>query len=176
MASFACGTRDEPYMPPPGQTPCCWSTACHGGGTRNIYKTKATSCGLFCIRKPCPRIHVRSGMQFPLTVPLGNPIPFRSQIPGHIFRQGFNRKPCPISQPNTGMHFPLSPSIGKCIPFQRRIPGWTFQNAAHSESASRSEYIRTWNIRLLGLPSIKGRPPERRARSSSRVPHAKKAA
>lgn len=86
MASFAYGTRDEPYMPPPGQTPCCWSAACHGG-TRNIYKLKATSCGLFCIRKPCPRIRVRSGMHFPLVAPLGNCIPFRSQIPGRIFRQ-----------------------------------------------------------------------------------------
>ena len=83
MASFAYGTRDEPYMPPPGQTPCCWSAACHGG-TRNIYKLKATSCGLFCIRKPCPRIRVRSGMHFPLVAPLGNCIPFRSQIPGRI--------------------------------------------------------------------------------------------
>ena len=59
MASFACGTRDEPYMPPPGQTPCCWNTACHGG-TRNIYKLKATSCGLFCIRKPCPTLNTSS--------------------------------------------------------------------------------------------------------------------
>lgn len=69
-----------------------------------------------------------------------------SEVP--IFRQGFNRKPCPISQPNTGMHFPLSPSTGKCIPFQALIPGHTFQDPAHSESPSRSEYIRTWNIRL----------------------------
>ena len=41
----------------------------------------------FCIRKLCPRIHVRSGMQFPLATPSGKRIPLRSQIPGHIFRQ-----------------------------------------------------------------------------------------
>lgn len=82
-------------MPPPGQTPCCWSAACHGG-IRNIYKLKATSCGLFCIRKPCPRIHVRSGMQFPLTAPLGNCIPLRLQIPGRIFHQS--------PQPETASH------------------------------------------------------------------------
>lgn len=48
---------------------------------------KATSCGLFCIRKACPRIHVRSGMQFPLVAPLGNSIPLRLQIPGRFFRE-----------------------------------------------------------------------------------------
>ena len=115
MASFACGTRDEPYMPPPGQTPCCWNTACHGS-TRNIYKLKATSCGLFCIRKPCPRIHVRSGMQFPLVAPLGNSIPLRLQIPGRTFRQA--------PQPETASHskakfrdaFSESPTIRKARP------------------------------------------------------------
>lgn len=56
------------------------------GGIRNIYKLKATSCGLFCIRKPCPRIHVRNGMQFPLVAPLGNCIPFQRQILGRTFR------------------------------------------------------------------------------------------
>lgn len=50
----------------------------------------------FCIRKPCPRIHVRSGMQFPLVAPLGNSIPLRSQIPGRIFRQS--------PQPETASH------------------------------------------------------------------------
>lgn len=50
----------------------------------------------FCIRKPCPRIHVRSGMRFPLVAPLGNSIPLRSQIPGRIFRQS--------PQPETASH------------------------------------------------------------------------
>lgn len=57
---------------------------------------KATSCGLFCIRKPCPRIRVRSGMQFPLVAPLGNSIPLRLQIPGRTFRQA--------PQPETASH------------------------------------------------------------------------
>lgn len=57
---------------------------------------KATSCGLFCIRKPCPKIHVRSGMQFPLVAPLGNSIPLRLQIPGRTFRQA--------PQPETASH------------------------------------------------------------------------
>ena len=105
-------------MPPPGQTPCCWSAACHGG-IRNIYKLKATSCGLFCIRKPCPRIHVRSGMQFPLTAPLGNCIPLRLQIPGRIFHQS--------PQPETASHskgkfrdtLSETPSIRKARPTLR---------------------------------------------------------
>ncbi len=66
------------------------------GVSPNIYKLKATLCGLFCIRKPCPRIHVRSGMQFPLTAPLGNSIPLRTQIPGRIFHQS--------PQPETTSH------------------------------------------------------------------------
>lgn len=82
----------------------------------NIYKLKATSCGLFCIRKPCPRIHVRSGMQFPLTAPLGNSIPLRSQIPGRIFHQ--------IPQPEIASHskgkfwdaLSETPSIRKALP------------------------------------------------------------
>lgn len=67
-----------------------------GGYPLNIYKSKATSCGFFCIRKPCPRIHVRNGMQFPLTAPLGNSIPLRTQIPGRIFHQS--------PQPETTSH------------------------------------------------------------------------
>lgn len=70
----------------------------------------------FCIRKPCPRIHVRSGMRLPLTAPLGNSIPLRSQIPGRIFRQS--------PQPETASHskgkfwdaLSESPSIRKARP------------------------------------------------------------
>lgn len=51
----------------------------------------------FCIRKPCPQSHVRNGMQFPLTAPLGNSIPLRSQIPGRIFHQS--------PQPETTSHY-----------------------------------------------------------------------
>ena len=99
-------------------------------------------------------------MRFPAVAPSGNHIPLRSQIPGHIFRQGFNRKPCPISQPNTGMHFPLSPSTGKCIPFHSQIPGWTFQNPAHPERPSHPEHIRVRFFSYLLRPgSAIWRPP-----------------
>ena len=78
----------------------------------------------------------------------------------------------PIPIANSGSHFPPEPSTGNRIPFQSQIPGRTFRNAAHSESASRSEYIRTWNIRLLGLPSIKGRPRvTKKASRTSRLSH-----
>ena len=103
-------------------------------------------------------------MQFPLVAPLGNRIPFRSQIPGHIFRQGFNRKPCPISQPNTGMHFPLSPSTGNCIPFQRQIPGRAFRSPAHPESPSHFGRIRARNHRPI-------RPPINKEASSRTAGH-----
>lgn len=71
---------------------------------------------LFCIRKPCPTIRVRSGMQFPLVAPLGNLIPLRLQIPGRIFRQA--------PQPETASHskakfrdaFSESPTIWKARP------------------------------------------------------------
>lgn len=116
MASFACGTRDEPYMPPPGQTPCCWSVACHGEGARNIYKLKATSCGLFCIRKLCPGIHVRSGMRFPLVAPLGNCIPLRLQIPGRIFHQNPQPETASYSKGEFRDAFSDTPPIWKARP------------------------------------------------------------
>ena len=87
-------------------------------------------------------------------------------------------------------------STGNCVPFLSRILGRSFRQDLQLETASHSKGkfrdglseappIRkarpTLNasghgaISLLGLPSIKWRPPGRRARSSSRVPHAKKA-
>ena len=105
MASFACGTRDEPYMPPPGQTPCCWSAACHGG-TRNIYKLKATLCGLLCLRKVCPGILVWNGMQFPLGTRLGKWGPLWGLILGRGFRLTLIGKVRPGLGAQTGMDFP----------------------------------------------------------------------
>ena len=77
---------------------------------------KATSCGLFFIRKACPRICLRNGTQFPLVAPLGNSIPLRLQIPGRTFRQA--------PQPETASHskakfrdaFSESPTIRKARP------------------------------------------------------------
>lgn len=52
-------------MPPPGQTPCCWSAACHGG-IRNIYKSKATSCGFFASGNRVPEFTSGVGCSFRL--------------------------------------------------------------------------------------------------------------
>ena len=125
------------------------------GNLLNIYKLKATSCGLLCIRKACPRIHVWSGMQLPLAAPSGNRIPFQAQIPGRTFRQ--------TSQPET-----TSRSKGK---FRDALSEPPSTRKARPALGTSGHGI----ISLLGLPSIKGRPPGRRARSSSRVPHAKEA-
>lgn len=56
------------------------------GVSPNIYKLKATLCGLLCLRKVCPGILVWNGMQFPLGTRLGKCVPLFSWIPGCIFR------------------------------------------------------------------------------------------
>lgn len=107
-------------MPPPGQTPCCWSAACHGGGTRNIYKLKATSCGLFA-----------SGNVSQNSRPEWDAVSACDSVG--------KARPTPIT--NSGSHFPSSPSTGNGIPFQRQIPGRIFRNPTHPEIVSHSEYI-----------------------------------
>lgn len=92
----------------------------------------------FCIRKPCPRIHVRSGMQFPLVTPLGKRVPLQSQIPGHIFRQA--------PQPENASH-----SKGKFRDTASATPPIRKAHPTPHTSGHRT-------ISLLGLPSIKGRP------------------
>ena len=82
---FVCPSR-EPYIPRRRADASVLKRGLSWRHLLNIYKLKATSCGLLCTRKPCPRIHVRSGMQFPLTAPLGNCIPLRAQIVGRTFR------------------------------------------------------------------------------------------
>ncbi len=115
MASFACGTRDEPYMPPPGQTPCCWSTACHGG-TRNIYKLKATSCGLFASGNCVPEFMSGVGCSFLL-----RPRRESASHSDHKFRVTFsaralNWKLHPTPKANSWTHFPKPHPFGKCVP------------------------------------------------------------
>lgn len=87
--------------------------------------------------KLCPRIRLRSGMQFPLAAPLGSHIPLRPQIPGRAFRQDpqpettshfsteywdvvstepFNGKPHPIPKANSGTRLPQPRPSGKPIP------------------------------------------------------------
>lgn len=97
MLSGSCGTRDEPYVPRRRADASVLKRGLSWGHLLNIYKLKATSCGLLCIRKVCPGIHVRNGMRFPLTAPLGNSIPLRLQIPGRIFHQS--------PQPETTSHY-----------------------------------------------------------------------
>ena len=108
------------------------------GVSPNIYKLKATLCGLLCLRKVCPGILVWNGMQFPLGTRLGKCVPLFSWIPGCIFRlrlvgkvrpglgaqtgmdfpdEGLT-KMCPVPGANCGMQFPLAES-----PLNRK-PGW----------------------------------------------------
>ena len=116
MLSGSCGTRDEPYVPCRRADASVLKRGLSWGHLLNIYKLKATSCGLLCIRKVCPGIRVWNGMRFPLVAPLGNRIPLRPQIPGHIFRQA--------PQPETTSHsngkfwgaFSGSPPIWKARP------------------------------------------------------------
>ena len=117
MASFACGTRDEPYMPPRGQTPGWWSAACHGGHPLNIYKLKATLCGLLCLRKLRPGIHVWNGMQFPLESQLGNCDPFWAWILGCAFRLG--------AHPESASHSECQfwDTVSACGVFDQENPG-----------------------------------------------------
>ena len=154
------------------------------GVSPNIYKLKAASCGLFCIRKVRPGILVWNGMQYPLGTRLGKCVPLFSWIPGCIFRLRLVGK------------FPVGAPLGKCVPLRPPRVGCTFRKApqrettSHSKGKFRDAFFESPPIRkarptldasghgtidLSGLPSIKGRPPGRRARSSSRVPHAKKA-
>lgn len=118
MASFACGTRDEPYIPRRRADASVLKRGLSWRHLLNIYKLKATSCGLFCIRKPCPRILVWNGMQFPLGSRLGKCVPLFSWIPGCIFRLRLVGKVRPGLGANCGMQFPLAES-----PLNRK-PGW----------------------------------------------------
>lgn len=147
-------------------------------------------------RKSYPSSKAISGMYFPSSASSGNCIPFQASILGRTFpldpqpetashferkfRDAISRwsafgKVCPTSNAQSGTHFPQSTSTGNCVPFQRQIPGRIFRKPAHPESPSHSGHIGHGIISLLGLPSIKWRPPGWRARSSSRVPHAKEA-
>ena len=72
------------------------------GVSPNIYKLKATLCGLLCLRKVCPGILVWNGMQFPLGTRLGKPD--HPESPSHFGR---------IRARN---HRPIRPSINKEAP------------------------------------------------------------
>ena len=76
------------------------------GVSPNIYKLKATLCGLLCLRKVYPGILVWNGMQFPLGTRLGKCVPLFSWIPGCIFRLRLVGKVRPGLGAQTGMDFP----------------------------------------------------------------------
>ena len=73
----------------------------------NIYKSKATLCGLLCLRKVCSGILVWNGMQFPLGTRLGKCVPLFSWIPGCIFRLRLVGKVRPTLGADSGTWFPV---------------------------------------------------------------------
>ena len=77
------------------------------GVSPNIYKLKATLCGLLCLRKVCPGILVWNGMQFPLGSRLGKCVPLFSWIPGCIFRLRLVGKVRPTLGADSGTWFPV---------------------------------------------------------------------
>ena len=77
------------------------------GVSPNIYKLKATLCGLLCLRKVCPGILVWNGMQFPLGTRLGKCVPLFSWIPGCIFRLRLVGKVRPTLGADSGTWFPV---------------------------------------------------------------------
>ena len=115
---------------------------------------------------------------------------------GIRFPLAAQRETASHSEPEFRDAFSACGPSGKSIPFQASIPGRIFRRTpqretpSHSKGKFRDKLSATPSIRkarptpfpsgdriisLLGLPSIKRRPPGRRARSSSRVPHAKEA-
>lgn len=125
----------------------------------NIYKLKATSCGLLCIRKPCPRIHVRNGMQFPLTAPLGKCVPLWAQIVGHRFRQA--PQPETTSHSNGKFRDTLSetPSIRKARPTLN-----TSSERMRACRPGRSRHRDDGKCRPRSLPSLRPRVSRKKPR------------
>ena len=76
----------------------------------------------------CPIPSMNSGMQFPLEGCSGKRIPFRSSIPGRIFRLRLYGKAYPTLGIDSGMQFPLEGPSGKRIPLWSRIPGRGFRS------------------------------------------------
>ena len=161
------------------------------GVSPNIYKLKATLCGILCLRKVCPGILVWNGMQFPLGTRLGKCVPLFSWIPGCIFRLRLVGKVRPTLGADSGTwfpvgshwEFPVGAPLGKCVPLRPPRVGCTFRKApqrettSHSKGKFRDAFFESLPIRkarptldasghgtidLSGLPSIKRRPPGRR--------------
>ena len=87
MLSGSCGTRDEPYIPRrPGRRLVvgAWLVL---GVSPNIYKLKATLCGLLCLRKSVSRNSCLEWDAVSAWDPIG--------------------KVCPTFQLDSGMYFPV---------------------------------------------------------------------
>ncbi len=141
MASFACGTRDEPFpcyrLPPP--LTCCGLS----GLMRERACLLAEAWPVMCIAETASQ---NSRLEWDA-----------------VSACDTDGKPHPTSITNSGSHFPPEPSTGNRVPFLDRIPGWTFQNPAHPESPSHSERIGAWNYQLI-RPSINKGAPSRALR------------
>ena len=141
MLSGSCGTRDEPYIPRRRADASVLKRALSWGHLLNIYKLKATSCGLFLHPESLSQNSRPEWDAVSPCCPVGK------------------ARPTPIT--NSGSHFPPSPSTGNRIPFQRQIPGHSFRNPVHPESPSHSEYVGAWDYQPLlpGLGSATWRRP-----------------
>lgn len=139
--SIFCETKI--MVPPPHIKTNYWKCRLFPTPFYRSFMTAPCSSQPIILREPCPRIHVRSGMQLPLVAPLGSHIPLRSQIPGRTFRQDpqpettshfstecwdvvstetFTGKPHPIPKANSGTQLPQLHPSGNPIPL-RTHPG-----------------------------------------------------
>ena len=128
MLSGSCGTRDKPYIPPPGGRPFI-----DGRPNKRIFHARMYSgwdglSGWAGFRKVCPTIGAGNGMQFPIEASSGNYIPESAPKVGHAFPLSAWRKVHPRISPQSGTHFPDGPSTGNCVPLRRQIPGHTFRD------------------------------------------------
>lgn len=129
--------KNSDIVPPPTLKINCWMYCLFLTPLLEFYAATYSSQPI-TLCKPCPRIHVRNGMRFPLVAPLGSRIPFLDRILGCNFHRA--------SQPETASH-----SKGKFRDTASATPPIRKSHPIPHTSGHRA-------ISLLGLPSIKGRP------------------
>ena len=108
-------------------------------------------------RKSYPSSKAISGMYLPQRPSSGNGVPISTPIPGRSFHLGPIGKRRPALSPHSGTHFPLKPR-----PIPKADSGTHFP-----EPRPSGKPVPLWThpgieLQLLGLPSIKRRPPRRR--------------
>ena len=113
---------------------------------------------------------MNSGLQFPLEGCSGKRIPFRSSIPGRIFRLRLYGEAYPTLGIDSGIQFPLEGPSGKRIPLWSQIPGRSFRSkqkapardgagtkgAAYAVDGEREQPVRN-AIRALPYPRLRTR-------------------